>query len=78
MRRSPGWVDFRQFTPSSPIETVQGALMLMYDLQEFLKEISGFSAIALQPAAGAQGELTGVLIIKAYHNRKGQNQRIKF
>jgi glycine cleavage system protein P-like pyridoxal-binding family len=53
--------------PLQPIESVQGNLALMYTLQEWLKEISGFSAITLQPAAGAHGELTGVLIMRAYH-----------
>jgi glycine dehydrogenase subunit 2 len=49
----------------------------MYDLQEWLKEIAGFAGITLQPAAGAQGELTGVLIIRAYHASRGQTQRSK-
>jgi glycine dehydrogenase subunit 2 len=72
--RLPG---FAQIHPLQPVETVQGALMMMFELQEFLKEISGFSAVSLQPAAGAQGELTGVLIIKAYHLDRGQTQRNK-
>ncbi|HEY9077204.1 MAG TPA: aminomethyl-transferring glycine dehydrogenase subunit GcvPB [Anaerolineaceae bacterium] len=63
--------------PLQPSETIQGNLALMYQLQEFLKEISGFSAVSLQPAAGAQGELTGVLIIRAYHLSKGNTQRKK-
>ena len=54
--------------PLQPVETVQGNLLLMYQLQEWLKEISGFAAVTLQPAAGAHGELTGVLIMRAYHN----------
>jgi glycine dehydrogenase subunit 2 len=62
--RLPGFA----FThPLQPIETVQGNLALMYQLQEILKEISGFAGMTLQPAAGAQGELTGVLIMRAYH-----------
>ncbi len=57
--------------PMQPIETVQGNLLLMYELQEWLKEIGGFAGLTLQPAAGAQGELTGVLIMRAYHASRG-------
>ncbi len=64
--------------PLQPIETVQGSLALMFELQEWLKEIGGFAGITLQPAAGAQGELTGVLIIRSYHEAKGELQRVKF
>jgi glycine dehydrogenase subunit 2 len=72
--RLPGFA----FThPLQPIETVQGAMALMFELQEWLKEISGFSAITLQPAAGAHGELVGVMIIRAYFQAKGETQRTK-
>ncbi len=54
---------------------VQGNLFLMYQLQEFLKEISGFSAVSLQPAAGAHGELAGVLMMRAYHESRGDHKR---
>ncbi len=63
--------------PLQPIETVQGNLALMYQLQEWLKEISGFSAVTLQPAAGAHGEFTGVLIMRAYHKARGDTKRTK-
>lgn len=72
--RLPG---FAHLHPLQPIETVQGALGLMYETQEWLKEISGFAAVSLQPAAGAHGELTGVLIIKAYHSARGDHKRVK-
>ena len=72
--RLPG---FAMIHPLQPIETVQGALLIMYELQEYLKEIGGFAGITLQPAAGAQGELTGVLIIRAYHHDRGDHQRTK-
>jgi glycine dehydrogenase subunit 2 len=72
--RLPG---FAHVHPLQPEETVQGSLALMYQLQEWLKEIGGFSGVTLQPAAGAQGELTGVLIIRAYHEANGQSQRNK-
>jgi len=63
--------------PLQPSETVQGNLALMYRMQEFLKEIGGFSAVSLQPAAGAHGELTGVLMILAYHRSRGDAERKK-
>jgi glycine dehydrogenase subunit 2 len=72
--RLPG---FANAHPLQPIETVQGALALMYQLQEWLKEISGFAAVTLQPAAGAHGELTGVLIMRAYHQSRGDTKRVK-
>src|SRR5215210_517159 len=53
----------------------QGALRVMYELQELLGEISGFEAVSLQPAAGAQGEFTGVLVIRAYHLDRGDTAR---
>ena len=63
--------------PLQPVETVQGNLALMHTLQEWLKEIGGFAGVTLQPAAGAHGELTGVLIIRAYHGSRGDTQRDK-
>jgi glycine dehydrogenase subunit 2 len=63
--------------PLQPIETVQGNLALMYQLQEWLKEISGFAGVSLQPAAGAQGELAGVMIIRAYHQSRQDHKRKK-
>ncbi|HEX7619693.1 MAG TPA: aminomethyl-transferring glycine dehydrogenase subunit GcvPB [Anaerolineales bacterium] len=72
--RLPGFA----FThPLQPAETVQGNLALMFTLQEWLKEISGFAALTLQPAAGAHGELTGVLIMRAYHKDRGDIKRVK-
>jgi len=68
---------FSQLHPLQSVETVQGAMHLMYQLQEFLKEIGGFAGVTLQPAAGAQGELTGVLIIKKYHAHRGDTGRNK-
>ncbi|NOY05254.1 MAG: glycine dehydrogenase subunit 2 [Chlorobi bacterium] len=57
---------FRDAHPLQPETRSQGALQLMHELQELLAAITGFDAVSLQPAAGAQGELTGVLIMKAY------------
>ncbi|MEW6179597.1 MAG: aminomethyl-transferring glycine dehydrogenase subunit GcvPB [Chloroflexota bacterium] len=74
MARLPG---FLHTHPLQPIETVQGNLALMYELQEYLKEITGFDAVTLQPAAGAQGEFTGVMIIRAYHKSRGDTKRTR-
>ncbi len=68
---------FSQVHPLQPVETVQGNLALMYNLQEFLKEISGFHTVCLEPAAGAQGELVGVMIIRAYHRSRGDEKRTR-
>jgi glycine dehydrogenase subunit 2 len=72
MARLPG---FAHLHPYQDEETVQGALFLMYYLQQFLKEIGGFAGVSLQPAAGAHGELTGVLMMRAYHLDRGDVQR---
>jgi glycine dehydrogenase subunit 2 len=70
--RLPGFVNLH---PYQDEKSVQGALFLMYHLQEFLKEIGGFAGVSLQPAAGAQGELTGVLMMRAYHLDRGDARR---
>jgi glycine dehydrogenase subunit 2 len=72
--RLPGFA----FThPLQAIETVQGNLALMHAVQEWLKEIGGFAGVSLQPAAGAHGELTGILIVRAYHQARGDDKRKK-
>ena len=53
--------------PLLPAALSQGALQLMFELERHLAEITGFDSVTLQPAAGAQGELTGMLIIHAFH-----------
>jgi glycine dehydrogenase subunit 2 len=61
--------------PLQDPETAQGCLALMHQLQVWLCEISGMAAVSLQPSAGAQGELTGVLIMRAYHRARGESDR---
>lgn len=61
---------FSDYHPLQDESTVQGCLQLMYNLQEYLKVISGTNAVTLQPAAGAGGELTGALIVKAYQKER--------
>lgn len=72
--RLPG---FANVHPMQAVDTVQGSLQLMYELQEWLKEIAGFAGITLQPAAGAHGELTGILIMRAYHMSRGDQKRTR-
>ena len=69
---------FAQSHPLDPEALSQGSLELMWLLAELLKEISGFEAVSLQPAAGAHGELTGMLMTRAYHRDRGDGeQRLK-
>jgi glycine dehydrogenase subunit 2 len=70
----PGFTDIH---PYAPAETVQGALELMYNLQNYLCEIGGMDEMSLQPAAGAHGELTGINIIRAYHKSRNDAARTK-
>ncbi len=72
--RLPG---FALSHPMQDPDTAQGNLELMYQLQEWLKEIGGFAGVSLQPAAGAHGELTGVLMMRAYHRDRGDLKRTK-
>ncbi|WP_214701864.1 MULTISPECIES: aminomethyl-transferring glycine dehydrogenase subunit GcvPB [unclassified Exiguobacterium] len=74
MARLPG---FAHIHPLQPAETIQGALELMVDLQEQLAEITGMDEVTLQPAAGAHGEWTGLMLIKAFHERNGDTARTK-
>jgi glycine dehydrogenase subunit 2 len=69
--RLPG---FAELHPHTPDHLSQGALQLMYELQDALGEVSGFPAITLQPAAGAQGEFAGMLMIRACHEANGERR----
>lgn len=66
---------FAAIHPLQPESTTQGALQLMYELSAYLKEISGMQGVSLQPAAGAHGELTGLMMMRAYHDEKGQKRK---
>lgn len=72
MASLPGFSDIH---PLQPVETVQGAIKLLYDIEQMLCEITGMSAYTMQPAAGAQGETVGLMIIKAYHEDRGDFKR---
>jgi glycine dehydrogenase subunit 2 len=70
--RLPG---FARLHPYSPEATMQGALELMARLEILLAEIVGMDHVCLQPAAGAQGELTGLMMIRAYHQERGRSPK---
>ena len=66
---------FRRLHPHQPEETIQGALELLWELERALCEVTGMSRATLQPAAGASGELTGLLIMRAFHEKNGDPRR---
>ena len=70
--RLPG---FAQLHPLTPVELLQGAMELLYKLERMLTEISGMDHVSLQPSAGAQGELTGLMLIRAYLAEKGNPRK---
>jgi glycine dehydrogenase subunit 2 len=70
--RLPG---FANLHPLAPDEIAQGSLQLLWELEQALVEISGMRAVTLQPAAGAQGELCGILMIRAYHRSRDDTDR---
>jgi glycine dehydrogenase subunit 2 len=63
---------FAEIHPQQPDETVQGALALLYELQDLLAKVTGMDAVTLQPSAGAHAEFTAVLMFKAYHEARGE------
>ena len=69
------WDEFAQIHPFCPLDQAEGYQELLGDLERWLKEITGLTAISLQPAAGSQGELAGLLAIRAYHQAHGQGSR---
>src|SRR2546425_13206352 len=60
--------------PDQDEATVQGALRVLYELLDLLARIAGMDAVKLQPAAGAQGEYTGLLLAQAYHRERGEER----
>jgi glycine dehydrogenase subunit 2 len=73
--RFAGLPGFRDLHPLQDEERVQGALRLCVELQEALAEITGLDAVSLQPAAGSQGELTGLMLMHAYFTEQGEDER---
>ena len=70
--RLPGFADLH---PLQEEDGAQGALELMWRLQEILAEVCGLDAVSLQPAAGSQGELTGLMVMRAYFADRGEGDR---
>jgi glycine dehydrogenase subunit 2 len=66
---------FANIHPHKPVKNVQGALHIMYELEQMLLKITGMSAATLQPSAGSQGEFAGILIMKKYHEQNGKNRK---
>jgi len=84
MKYNPKWHEdiaklpgFTSIHPYQPVESAQGALQLMFELQEYLTEITGMNATSLVPMAGAQGELASILMVKAYYQARGDKVRRK-
>ena len=73
--RVAGLPGFRDLHPHQEEEASQGALELMWRLQEILAEVAGLPAVSLQPAAGSQGELTGLMLMRAYFADRGESHR---
>ncbi len=75
--RAASLAGFAEIHPRQPDATVQGALQLLYELQELLAKITGMDAVTLQPAAGAHAEFTAMLMFKAYHASRGDTKRTR-
>jgi glycine dehydrogenase len=69
------WEEFSNIHPFSPLSQAAGYLELFSQLEKWLAEITGFDAVSLQPNAGSQGEYAGLLVIRRYHQKKGEKNR---
>ncbi|MDK7742324.1 aminomethyl-transferring glycine dehydrogenase [Helcobacillus massiliensis] len=69
------WPEFNSVHPFAPVEDVEGYLEMITQLEEWLADLTGYDTVSLQPNAGSQGEVAGLLAIKAYHNSRGESQR---
>ncbi|MCB9523130.1 MAG: aminomethyl-transferring glycine dehydrogenase [Myxococcales bacterium] len=69
------WPEFGALHPFAPAEQAAGYATLFTDLESWLAEVTGFDAVSLQPNAGSQGEYTGLLVIRAWHENRGQGHR---
>lgn len=74
--RVANYQGFAYLHPCVGAEHSQGALRLMYELGEYLKEIFGLPGVSLQPAAGSHGEFTGIMMFRAYHKSRGDDKRV--
>ncbi|MFB7031246.1 MULTISPECIES: aminomethyl-transferring glycine dehydrogenase [unclassified Streptomyces] len=69
------WPEFGQIHPFAPVEQAQGYVTLITELEERLAEVTGYDKVSIQPNAGSQGELAGLLAVRAYHRANGDEQR---
>ncbi|WP_114936502.1 aminomethyl-transferring glycine dehydrogenase [Mucilaginibacter endophyticus] len=69
------WAEFSKIHPFAPTDQVGGYMQLFDEINNWLSEITGFAAMSLQPNAGAQGEYAGLMVIRAYHNDRGDTHR---
>ena len=69
------WSEFSNLHPFAPLNQSRGYQIMFHELEEMLCEITGFAAISLQPNSGAQGEYAGLMVIKAYHESRGDEHR---
>jgi glycine dehydrogenase len=69
------WPEFSKIHPFAPRSQTRGYQVLFQQLEEWLAEITGFAGISLQPNAGSQGEYTGLLVIRKYHESRGDRHR---
>ncbi|GHB12825.1 aminomethyl-transferring glycine dehydrogenase [Streptomyces chryseus] len=69
------WPEFGAVHPFAPVEQAEGYLTLIHELEERLAEVTGYDAVSIQPNAGSQGELAGLLAVRAYHRANGDDQR---
>lgn len=69
------WPEFGQLHPFAPAEQAEGYLTLIRELEERLAEVTGYDKVSLQPNAGSQGELAGLLAVRGYHRANGDDQR---
>jgi glycine dehydrogenase len=69
------WREFSEPHPFAPVEQMEGYRTLFTDLKNWLRSITGFSGVSLQPNAGAQGEFAGLMVIKKYHEKNGNKNR---
>jgi glycine dehydrogenase len=69
------WPEFNQIHPFAPIDQVKGYQLLLRQLEDWLAEITGLAAVSLQPNAGSQGEFSGLLVIRKYHEKRGEGNR---
>ena len=69
------WPEFGGIHPFAPLDSIQGYLEMVHQLEDMLVEITGYDAISLQPNAGSQGEFSGLLAISSYHKARGESHR---